>query len=169
MAKEATQPVRTSSFRRITPKSGQRARIKRYPMSGKLFPSGRFEMNRTSQHSAQRLALGKGLTEGYHVVLAVNEAAETVAIYIVPVNSQDSIQARRLSSGGLSISLDDALDELPGLRPTSRVKCSVTETVDDQGEPCLVVNLGAQLTHAKRPVQEAAPATQGTEKKSETN
>lgn len=164
MAKEATTAP-TNSFRRVTPRSKQRKRNKRYPMIATVLSSGRCLLNVTSFAGIRRLALGKGLDGAFHVILAVNEATGTVAVYVVPVDEPDSLQVRRLSENKLSFSLDDVLDELPDLRPTGRVKCSVMEIVDDKGEACLVINLGAQLTHARRHVQEAA-AAQATEKKS---
>lgn len=165
MEKGVSKSQGPNSFRQVAPRSFQEAVQDRYPMTCKVHPSGRCELNVTAHGGVKRQALRKGLSGAYHLVTAVDDTTGKVAIYVVPVESADSIRPRSLSTGGLSFSLDHVLNELPGLRPTFRVKCSVNEMTDSEGEPCLVINLAAQLAHFKRPAQEAAPAAQGEAKK----
>lgn len=89
------------------------------------------------------------------LVVGVNEAAGSIAVYAVSVVTPNSIKMRRLADGKLSINMEDALDELTNFLTSGRAKCSVTEMVDDKGEPCLVINLMSRIPHNKRPVPEA--------------
>lgn len=152
-----------NSFKLLEAKTDLRRKSKRFPMSVLLFITGRCLLNVTAFLGLKRLALKKGYDSEFHVVLGVNEAAGTVALYVVAPNTPNSIKMRQLADGKVSVNLEDALDELPGLVTSSRVKCSVVETVDDKGEPCLVINLGSRLSQSKRPAPEAAEAAQPAE------
>lgn len=85
--------------------------------------------------------------------LSVNEAAGSIAIDAVSVDAPNSIKMRRLADSSVP-----ALDELPDFLTSGRAKCSVTEMVDDKGEPCLVIKVKSRIPHNKRPVPEAAAA-----------
>lgn len=125
-------------------------------MTATVLASGRCLLNRTAAHRVEEIAIGKGLTNGYHLLLEINEEAEVVGVHLVPVETPETAKPRRVHDGRISFSISEALDELPKVRPSKRVKCSVAILKDDQGQPFLGINLGAQLEQAKRPVQAAA-------------
>lgn len=147
---------RAQGFRHVGSKAAIEQRTKRHPMTATVLKSGRCLFNRTAVAGVEEIAVGKGLTNGYHLVLEVNEEAEVIGVHEVPVETPDSARPRILANGELSFSVDLALDEMPKLRPGKRVKCSVAILKDDQGQPFLGINLGAQLEQAKRPLQAAA-------------
>lgn len=164
MTKQSGIRNQVTGVRLVGGRPRHQMRAKRYPPTAMVFPTGRCELSTLAREAHDRQAALKGLTTGHQIALGISEAEGVVVVYAIAANTPGAIQGRRLKSGQLSFSIDELLDEVPTLRPETRVKCSVTEAVDDKGEPCLVIGLGAQLPHIKRPNQESAkPAKSGQE------
>lgn len=167
MAKETVVFGTVTNVRRVAPRPRHQTRAKRYPPTATVYTTGRCELSTLSGEMHDRQAVAKGLTTGHQMVLGISEAQGVVVVYPVATNTPGAVAVRRKASGQLSFSIDELFDEVPALRPETRVKCSVTEAVDEKGEPCLAIGLGAQLPHIKRPSQESAkPAQPAQPKKS---
>jgi len=153
------------NFRRVGAKSSLRGSPTGGPAKGKVLPTGRctFTVGATGMYDAA--AVEKGLDpRTCSVSLGVEEEVGVVGVSPVPSGTLGSKDPRRNEKRRtMTVHLASVFKDSPLLRPTTIRECTVTEGLDENDEPCVVLALSSSLakpagTGPKKAGTESKPA-----------
>lgn len=153
---EQAKPLQQGlSFRRGQVQNNWRSVLRRNAANVVMEKTGNSSCNAGMMAALDAMARSQGLDPSHYTVAwGVNEEKGIISLYPSRPDAADTLpvirEGKGKGGGRASIHLGPALMDAPTLRPAMRSRCVAAPSVDQNGDPCVVIILSAA---SEMPVQ----------------